>query len=256
MAILRSLASAIGLKGSAEAVTASICKVNDLGGQADKPVVFQYFPESITDARSPNYSVRDIPGGSHPLHTFVSGGNRTITFQVMLTQERNPEGSGGGGLIGALVSANQNKIDKWNSDIGATIAYLRSFTYPDYQSQTASKGVAKPPPAAIVYLPNSGIISSDSIPGSFVGYMTQCDVTYEYFHRDGTPRIVVVSLSFAETVQIGRDWKFYGSDSFGSKVGTDYVNRALGGREATKRPDSRGGQSVASVASLVRSIAS
>ena len=188
--------------------------VFDLGEEFDRSAIkaFQYFPERITDTRSPNYSQKEIPGGSHPLYQFVSGGERVIAFDAIFTNDSSGEGDAGGliggvlGFLGGQETANKKinsnaRIDV--VDIAAVIEELRKFTYPTYPDK-----ISKPPPLIVFYLPGSGIVSADGARDSIVGILGRCDVTYEAFHRNGTPRIAVVGLEIREVVQTSSTWQF------------------------------------------------
>lgn len=240
MGLVSSLSSVLGISETATPVTAAISEMDPktgmekiksddngglLGALASKVgagalfqkktspfQAFQYFPETISDTKSPEWVRKHVPGGSHPIVTFLNGGERILSFSAVFTQDKNPE------PLGLLQAALTGSFDlsletifgetprKDTCDIASAIAYLRKFTYPDY-----AQGVATPPPFAIVYLPNSGIIGQAQLAlDSICGAMIQCDVVYEKFHRDGSARIAVVNLSFVEVVQVGENWRFVG----------------------------------------------
>ena len=191
-------------------------------GKKDKVnfTAFQYFPERVSDSKAANYSQKEVPGGSHPLYTFINGGARVITFDAIFTSDKRPPESAGSGLVAALTGALSSigpDVDRKDTvDIAAAIAWLRKFLYPKYESN-----IAKNPDLLVVYLPNSGIIGTGDVPGSVIGIMTRCDVAYEGFHRDGTPRIAVVSLEFHEVVQTRENWRFFGAN-YVKAVDRDY----------------------------------
>lgn len=214
MSALSSLASALNLSDTAEPVTMGLsefdvvtCEERDGTLQA-----FQYFPETINDSKSAEYARRPVPGGSHPILQFIHGGERTISFTAVFTQAKNNENQGGlaAFLNGSfdLSLTDDTKHNLPSGGIAAAVAWLRSFTYPEFDPS----GVSNPPPAAIVYLPNSGIIGTGDYEDSFIGVMTTCDVVYEAFHRNGEPRLVAVSLTFVEIVQTSTSWRFMGRD--------------------------------------------
>lgn len=236
MSAISSLASVLGITETATPVTAAISEMDpktgmekiqgDVGSKllgkssasslfqganASPFQAFQYFPETISDSKSPEWARKNVPGGSHPIVTFINGGERVISFPAVFTADKNPEPLGlfQAALTGSFEFGLSDLFDKTRKDtvdIPAAIAFLRKFTCPDY-----SQFVASPPPFAIVYLPNSGIIGRvNHALDSIVGAMIQCDVTYEKFHRNGMPRIVVVQLAFLEVVQIGENWSFAG----------------------------------------------
>lgn len=216
MSALSSLATALGLSDTAEPVTMGLSEFDLVNSEERDGTLqaFQYFPETINDSKGAEYARRSIPGGSHPLVQFVNGGERVIAFVATFTQSKNPEGQG---LLAAMLNGSfsfsigeDTKHNLPQGGIATAIAWLRSFTYPEYDDN----GVMIPPPAACVYLPNSGLIGSGNYLDSFIGVMTDCNVVYEAFHRNGEPRIVAVSLSFLEVVQTSPSWRFMGRNDF------------------------------------------
>lgn len=243
MSAISSVASMLGVSETSAPVTAGIGALDQKTGveKSGSLQAFQYFPETVSDSKSPEWSRRTVPGGSHPLMSFVHGGERSITFPAIFTQEDNPEPIGliSGLLTGSFsLSASSllgKKERKDTVDIAAAIAYLRQFTYPKYVND-----LANPPPFVVVYLPNSGIVSAMGGGSSFVGAMTQCDVTYEAFHRNGSPRIATVQLGFVEVVQVGPNWRFSGSESF-QKQADSYKRTMIGAPESKNSGFSIGG---------------
>lgn len=216
---LGDFAAALGFGGGVNPVTAGI-EMHELfkNKQPYKNfptgvIAFQYFPERITDSKAANYASKDIPGGSHPIYTFVSGGERSLTFDAVFCNDDSGEGNPSGilgaaaalfGLGGGSGSSIKNNSRKDVVDINAAVNWLRAYTYPFYDGQ----GIAYPPPLAVLHLPGTGIVSADGIKDSFVGIITTVSITYEAFHRSGRPRIVVASVEFREVVNVGPRWKF------------------------------------------------
>jgi len=179
----------------------------------DKPIAFQYWPESLNDSRPSEWNPRSIPGGSHPIYQWTHGGERRLSFTAVFTRDHAPppksKGSGGG-LLGDLAQG----LDTLNKDLGgiglggpepdkmrnipieAAISWLRYFTYPYYQQDDLR---VFEPPKCILVLEGSklGHLGEDDI----TCVMTTCDVTYEAWFPSGAARIVEVSLEFAEVVQ-------------------------------------------------------
>lgn len=145
------------------------------------------------------------------------------------------------------VATNSSSYPNYSVDIPSAIAWLRAKTYPSYRQPTkstasstpavsglsqifalegiteqpapqpkstvgnAGNGVANAPPKLLLVMPNSGVVSQayGSIVDSIPCIMTTCNITYEAFFRTGSPRIVTVSLGFAEIIQTGnKNWKF------------------------------------------------
>lgn len=230
MSALSSLAAALGISDLGEPVTMGLSEFDLIAFQEKDETLkaFQYFPETINDTKAPEYAKRSIPGGSHPIFQFINGGDRQISFTAIFTQAKNPEDQN---LLEALLngtfsfSINDDTKHNLPGGVATAIAWLRAFTYPEYDDN----GTALPPPAAVVYLPNSGIIGSGEFLDSFVGVMTECNVIYESFHRNGTPRLVAVSLAFQEIVQTSPNWRFMGrEDATFKEVATAYTREMQG----------------------------
>jgi hypothetical protein len=241
LGLIKSLAQAIGIKSTANPVKACLSGLDRKTGQESSttPVIgFQYFPEQIQDIQSARYSERDVPGGSHPILQYLGGGSRTLSFTAFFTQEQNPESASNSLLTGLLTGTAEFGIPQDRNDtvdVASAIRWLRSYIAPNYETG----GLMKAPPVAILYLPNSGIIGHDKFKDSVTCVMTQCDVTYEAFHRNGSPRIVAVSLSFTETMQVGNadsGWQFQGSETFWTNQARESLlkSKAMQGRAGPK----------------------
>jgi hypothetical protein len=190
---------------------------------------FQYFPSTISDSKATNYQTKVIPGLSHPLYQWTSGGARIISFQVVFTRDRTyndteadaiKEGIGKRGsnwlgrniesssYAGAILGIASNK-DPRNVDIPSAIAWLRSFLLPEYSDGQGVRppvpGRPLPPRKLILGIPgvrlNWGVPTLPATEAFVI--MTACQVTHTSFFHDGTPRIAKVSLSFAEIIQVG-----------------------------------------------------
>lgn len=191
---------------------------------------FQYFPATISDSQATNYQTKVIPGLSHPLYQWTSGGARVISFEAIFTRDRTftkqeneslKKGSadlGNGPVAGAgagfeiLNNYKQfsSNADPRNVDIPSAVAWLRSFLLPWYSNDgngtfNSTPNRPHPPRKLILGLPgvrlNWGV---PTLPAEMMNaIMTSCEVTYDGFFHDGTPRMAKVSLAFAEIIQIG-----------------------------------------------------
>lgn len=171
--------------------------------------MLQYFPESIEDSKSPNWQSRDIPGAPLPMYQWVSGGERTFSLTVKFTRDMSGE-------IGKDVEE-----DKYNVDIDAAVAWLRLLSWNDYVELGDAGATAVAPPVLWVQAKGtklgyntraSGALGAD--PGGVYCIMTDCGVTMDNWFQDGTVRMVTVSLTFAETMQIGQGIYPYGRSDF------------------------------------------
>lgn len=190
----------------------------------DQRRYFQYFPETIQDTKQVNWETKNIPGLSHPLYQWISGGAREISFTAVFSRDRvlsEQENAYLGRVVNTpgLVAGQQSLSDPRNLDIPGAVAWLRSFMYPTYQSNSdptesgkqfhISTSRPKPPSKLLLGLP--GLRLGNGQPGGhldeIVCLMTQCEVSYEGFFEDGTPRLAKVALAFAETIQVNSSIK-------------------------------------------------
>lgn len=188
------------------------------------PIAFQYWPDSISDSKSSEWSSRQIPGGSHPLYQWASGGERTLSFTAIFTTDTEPDESALAGQGGARTDAYAAMNDPYSIgrsqplsgleigtrdlDLRTAVSWLRWFMYPYYTPDNG--GRAYEPAKALLVMPNSGIgyDGSDYV----LCVMTQCDVTYEASFPSGFPRVIEVSLGFSEVVQQAGRVQFHSRD--------------------------------------------
>jgi hypothetical protein len=186
---------------------------------AGSAIAFQYWPESIQDSRSVEWNPRNIPGGSHPIYQWTHGGERRISFTSVFTTDTAPAeellAATRADIVGfeqrspyalqADVPLSGLEIGKRDIDLRVVVAWLRWFTYPTYG--TGDDLRAYEPAKALLVLPNTklGHNGTDYI----VTVMTQCDITYEAWFPSGFPRIMEVSLEFAEVVQTSQRVRFH-----------------------------------------------
>lgn len=178
---------------------------------------FQYWPEEISDTKQTNWETKNIPGLSHPIYQWISGGAREIGFTAMFTRDAPLSASDALAINDAQARMSESGFisvapigatkDNRNIDIPSAVAWLRSFEYPDYSQDGLGTGRAiraKPPQKLILGLPGMKLNHSTNASiqiDQMVCIMTQCDVSYTGFFADGSPRIAKVALQFAETVQ-------------------------------------------------------
>jgi len=201
----------------------------------DEPMVgsqrsFQYFPASVADSQHTNYQTKVIPGLSHPLYQWTSGAARTVSFEAIFSRDRTYTESEqqavdltSGGSRDALVGSYLNAVrisfgasgvasnaDPRNVDIPSAVAWLRSFLLPEYSTDgsgtfSGTPERPRPPLKLILGLPgmrlNWGVPTLP--PSEIYVIMTGCEVAYEGFFHDGTPRMAKVALVFAEIIQVG-----------------------------------------------------
>ena len=177
----------------------------------DPGIAFQYWPESLNDSRGSEWNPRSIPGGSHPIYQWTQGGERRLSFTAVFTRDHEPppekEAGGLAGIVGTVTGALETAAQAVglggpegdrirNVPIESAIRWLRYFTYPYYDDDDLR---VFEPPKVLLVLPGSKLnINGDD---DVMCVMTSCDITYEAWFPGGTPRIVEVSLEFAEVVQ-------------------------------------------------------
>jgi hypothetical protein len=191
----------------------------------DQTRSFQYFPATISDSQATNYQTKVIPGLSHPLYQWTSGGARTIAFEAIFTRDRTYTESelaalkkgavkaafayviSGDNYAGLNIAQND---DPRNVDIPSAVAWLRSFLLPEYSTDgkgTFSSTPQRPRPPRKIILGLPGVRLNWGVPElpaeQVYVIMTGCEVAYEGFFHDGSPRIAKVALAFAEIIQVG-----------------------------------------------------
>lgn len=233
MGLVSSVAGMV-LPGS-KPVTAALAMYDPIvGSEVGDFQAFQYFPEKISDSKGVDYASRTVPGGSHPIYTFISGGERTISFSAIFANDKAPEDDSSSlknlltGKASFSFKDDKNRPDVVN--IQEAVKWLRSFLYPEYRNQVSS-----PPPLAVLYLPNSGIVGAGKYPDSIIGIITRADVSYEAFHRNGSPRIVVVEVELKEVMQTGEKWQFHARQDFVSAVDDKKDSQGLSINSLTKK---------------------
>lgn len=174
------------------------------GAVADDDLfVFQYWPEQLEVSYTPEYSAKQVPGGTHPLYQWVGGSERSFTFTAQFTAEidtgDDPTFSRGGftgsnpGALRLLPSA------RYTVDIRAAINRLMSFMLPSYEDQAADlNALAKPPKRLWLVFENTRLGGDRD---EVLVILRSAPVTYEAWFPNGVPRIVQVALTFSEVVQ-------------------------------------------------------
>lgn len=191
-------------------------------GQTIRDVfVFQFWPDQVQDNYTPNWSTKNIPGGSHPIYQWTSGSGRDISFNAQFVSEiaennglltdqtadfqsriqrstaQTPfQQIGGAALLGPLLLPSS----RYNVNVSAAIAALQQYLYPDYVDNEQSGRYAKPPRKLVLVLPGTNLgrsVGDDAI----LCIMRSASVTMESFFPSGQLRAATVSLKFSEIVQ-------------------------------------------------------
>lgn len=169
-------------------------KIRELYG--DIPgIVFQYWPETVSDAKDSAWEERRIPGLSHPLYHWTSGGARTITFTAAMARDNDPDEMEDADPS-AILAGTQDKLS--NYDIEAARDWLRSFQLPTYTDD----GDPLPPPKLFLVLRGMKLGLDGQM--GVLCYMAGGDVTYQSWFPGGKLRYIEVALSFIELIQKDR----------------------------------------------------
>lgn len=167
----------------------------------DEIFVFQYWPESFEDNYNPEYSTKQIPGGSHPLLQWTGGSGRDITFTAQFTAEVDDGLSRGAiGRKNAAITR-LTPSSRYTVDIRGALNRLRSFMLPDYGGGAGSfniNSLASPPKKLYLVLQGTRIGGEKDY---ILCVLRSAPITYEACFPSGVPRIAQVSMTFSEIVQ-------------------------------------------------------
>lgn len=197
----------------------------------DEIFVFQYYPDNIQDTYNPEWSTKQVPGGSHPLYQWVGGTGRDITFTARFTAERDLDDFRGrpSGLLPS---------DRYTVDVRGALARLRSYMLPSYGNQEGSGISSRTRPPRKLHLTLEGLGIGGEDEDTILVILRSAPITYESSFPNGHPRVVEVSITVSQIVQHtrsgpGSSIQFIGRDAFESD-GRNYqykgaTDRALGG---------------------------
>jgi len=182
---------------------------------ADPPLYFQYWPQTLNDNYAVEYATHKIPGGSHPLYQWVGGSGRTLSFTAVFTAEINMKRSTNlvtGGInnqqarqranVANAISTSLIPSSQYTVDVSAAIARLRSWMMPKYGNSNRV-GRVGPPKILTLVFPGTKLSgrSGGTLSNTVTVILTSAPVTYESWFPDGTVRVATVNLSFNEVVQ-------------------------------------------------------
>jgi hypothetical protein len=205
---------------------------------------FQYFPESIKDNKLTNWQPKDVPGLSHPIYQWTSCGPREIGFTVVFTRDN--------ALTAAekVAPVGQETSDPRNVHIPAAISWLRSFKYPEARNPKMFSNASSfitgkrdssffplPPRKLILGVPGLGLNhGEDSLcTDEIYCIMLQCEVSYDSFFNDGTPRIATVQLNFAEIIQVNGQIRSQQSSMLKTTANYEYNLTDIGVSKGARR---------------------
>lgn len=198
------------------------------------PMKLQFWPDTITYSRGGiGWQSRPVPGLSHNLFSWTGGGAPSLTFDIVLVNERDPSFRS---KNGDALKAEYN----FDANISAGLAWFAAAGNPLYEGldqpvqpppmiqviaqhltpqfgqsvgsivSTASKSITQN--AIATAAGGSAALSGDievatrfsHLPDrDFIGVLMDWGVNYEKFFPSGVPRVATVNLSFSEVIQIG-----------------------------------------------------
>lgn len=184
----------------------------DADGKIGDQRILQYWPESLDDNKSPNWQNMDFPGAPLPLYQWVSGGERTFGFSAIFSRD----------MKGEIGSSDGPEEDKWNVDVDAAIAWLRSLCHNDYGQVGDVKNAAIAPPVLWLYFMGTKLgynraatkATGNKDQDGVYCIMTECGASRTNWFSDGTTRFATVSLGFSEVIQVGQGIYPYGASGF------------------------------------------
>jgi len=137
----------------------------------------QYFPIDIGDSKDIEYSETTPYGASHPLYSFISGGGRTIRFDIVFSRDIDDD----------------TLKDKYNANIEYVISQLRKLQYPIYDEN----GYAYAPPLLKLRLEHKE--ETKYIMGTF--FVSEFEYTIKKLFHSNRIRLAEGSIGFTETIQ-------------------------------------------------------
>jgi hypothetical protein len=171
-------------------------------GGLGQELVFQYWPETFEDTYNPEYSPKQVPGGSHPLLQWTGGSSRDITFTAQFTAEvdepRSLDTVTGARRNAAITSLTPS--DRYTVDVRGALNRIRSFMLPSYGGSGGLNINSLTSPPKKLYL----VLEGTRIGGDrdyILCVLRSAPITYEACFPSGVPRIAQVSLTFTEIVQ-------------------------------------------------------
>jgi len=167
---------------------------------SDEIFVFQYWPESVEAAYTVNYAQKSVPGGSHDLQQWTGGAGRDITFPVVFTAEVSADTRSS--LAARLDTSNLLPSARYTVDVRGAVSYINSLLLGSYGKEGQAGGglnnLASPPKKLWLVLEGTGLGGNKD---EVLVILRSASVTYEAWFPNGKPRIVAMSLTFAEIVQ-------------------------------------------------------
>ena len=153
----------------------------------DEKGTFLLNPSNYTESKTTNWQAHNIPGQSNPVHQWISGGPRQVTFDALVTRDSSDFDKKTPSLLGGLVDKGLEVVGSIASEfagvsippldnlfsttaapgtklsIADKLGYYRSLQYPIYSSNYSAL-IASPPLLVLV----AGRTFSDEQPNKMV----------------------------------------------------------------------------------------
>ncbi|MFE0250666.1 hypothetical protein [Streptomyces sp. NPDC059010] len=161
-----------------------------VGVSPDLQVRFQYNPATLTDKRSVSYAALTAPGTLLPLHQYTGGGDRTISFTVLVNgaPDRPPD---------PLIERDEA------GGIGPELAKYRAFVHPRTgrwpeakTSRTGFTGLYTAQRHLFEAPPDCRFVYGDRVLECLV---TEVSITEQLFTADLAPLRAEIQLTLTET---------------------------------------------------------
>lgn len=102
---------------------------------------FGYIPEEISESKTANYNLIDIPGRSEPIYAYMNSSPREISLHIMFVAGIGQD---------KTVNTGNSTIEDDAVMVKQKVDWLRSLVYPDY----SVAGIVRPPHRILVSIGN------------------------------------------------------------------------------------------------------
>lgn len=204
---LVSASAALSTQVNERKASAALIPLKPDGTKDGSGLRFQYWPASISDSKSVNWTPREVPGGSLPIYQWVSSGERLISFTAEFSCDMDL-------ILGDRALVERIKalgLEDQNVDIRAAVAWLRQFQLPTQATVAGGFDIARAPARLRLVLPGTaigltgGLTGENGVdPDEISAVLLGCDVQQEGFFPSGLPRYASVGLSFGQCLNPGK----------------------------------------------------
>lgn len=157
----------------------------------------QYYPDTISDSKQVTYQTKEIPGASLPLYQFTGGGERLLSFTVRLAADLDVDYSD----VEALKSKG---VARRSAHILSSLVFIRSCMHPFYEG-SGEEMLTYPPPKVLLKFTGKerldllgGIAPNVPQEGAIITHVASAEIEFAAFFPSGRPRLVNLSVSFAQ----------------------------------------------------------